>query len=119
MPAHLAQLCLFSADGSSLRRFLEVVSGQMEHDDGRLVSFHMGQGPSTVAHHPPAGELEEGDLLVTLQVAGPADVDRVHQALLRSGLTVDDAPESTEWGWRLFYYRAAEHLVFEVGAPVG
>ena len=117
MPAHLAQVCLFSAATSDLRRFLEIVSGQVEHDDGRLVSFHMGQGPSTVAHHPPAGELGEGDLLVTLQVARPDEVDRVHRALLQAGLRVEDAPETTEWGWRLFYYRAAPQLVFEVGSP--
>lgn len=118
MPAHLAQVCLFSSEGSAMRRFMEIVSGQMEHDDGRLVSFHMGVGPSTVAHHPPAGDLGENDVLVTLQVAQPRDVDAVFSAMQRSGIPMDDAPETTDWGWRLFYYRPAPHLVFEVGAPV-
>ncbi len=119
MSARLAQVCLFSAEGGPLRRFLEVISGQLEHDDGQLLSFHMGAGPATVAWHAPAGELGEGDLVVTLSVPRPADVDRLHRALLDAGLSLDDAPESTEWGWRLFWYRAAPHLVFEVGAPLG
>ena len=119
VPLRLAQVCLFSTSGSALRRFLEVVSGHVEHDDGRLVSFHMGVGPVTMAHHPPAGYLQDEDILVTLQVPSPADVDAIYLALLRLNLIVDDAPESTDWGWRLFYFRAAAHLVFEVGAPIG
>lgn len=118
MPAHLAQVCLFAAEGTAMRRFLQIVSGQMEHDDGRLVSFHMGTGPSTVAQHPPAGDLAEGDVLVTLQVSRPEAVDAVYASLRSAGLSVEDAPESTEWGWRIFYYRAAPKLVFEVGAPI-
>lgn len=117
MPAHLAQVCLFGSDGSALRRFCQVVSGQLEFDDGRLVSFHMGA--STVAHQPPAGELDEGDVLVTLQVGSPAEVDRLYNQLVASKVPVDDQPENTEWGWRLFYFRASPHLVFEVGAPLG
>ncbi len=116
MPAHLAQVCLFKTDGTQLRRFCEIVSGQVEIDNGSLLSFHMGA--STVAHHPPAGELGEDDVLVTLQVATPHDVDRIYNALLTSGVQVDDRPEDTPWGWRLFYFRAARHLLFEVGAPV-
>lgn len=115
MPAHLAQVCLFSHDGGALRNFCNVVSGQVEIDNGSLLSFHMGA--STVAHHPPAGDLGDGDVLVTLQVASPDEVDRIHQALVRSGTKVDDAPEDTDWGWRIFYFRAAPQLVFEVGAP--
>lgn len=118
MPANLAQVCLFSEDGSPLRQFLDTVSAQVEHDDGRLVSFHMGVGPSTVAHHPPAGDLGEGDVLVTLQVGRPEEVDAVHEALIQAGLAIRDRPETTDWGWRLFYFRAARHLVFEVGSPV-
>lgn len=45
-------------------------------------------------------------------------MDRIHLSLRKSGLKVDDSPEDTEWGWRLFYFRAAPHLVFEVGAPL-
>jgi hypothetical protein len=116
MPAHLAQVCLFKSDGNALRRFCEVVSGKVEIDNGSLLSFHMGA--STVAHHPPAGDLSEDDVLVTLQVATPQEVDRIHRSLMSSGLHVDDHPENTEWGWRLFYFRAAKHLVFEVGAPI-
>lgn len=116
MPAQLAQVCLFSQDGSQLRRFLEVTSGQIEIDNGSLLSFHMGA--ATVAHHPPEGDIEEDDVLVTLQVASPADVDRIYQQLVRAKLSVDDEPEDTEWGWRLFYFRAAPHLLFEVGAPL-
>ena len=116
MPAHLAQVCLFKSDGTNLRRFCEVVSGQVEIDNGSLLSFHMGN--STVAHHPPAGELEEDDVLVTLQVATPQEVDRIYNALVASRLQVDDQPENTDWGWRLFYFRAAKHLLFEVGAPL-
>ncbi len=116
MPAQLAQVCLFQNDGQALRTFCQVVSGQVEVDNGSLLSFHMGS--STVAHHPPFGELREGDVLVTLQVATPSEVDRIHRALAASRLRVDDQPENTEWGWRLFYFRAAPHLVFEVGAPI-
>jgi hypothetical protein len=116
MPAQLAQVCLFQNDGSALRRFCQVVSGQVEIDNGSLLSFHMGG--ATVAHHPPAGDLAEGDVLVTLQVAKPGDVDRIHRALRDSRLRVDDNPENTEWGWRIFYFRAGPHLVFEVGAPL-
>ena len=116
MPAHLAQVCLFKNDGNALRRFCDVVSGRVEIDNGSLLSFHMGA--STVAHHPPAGELGEDDVLVTLQVATPTEVDRIFRALVSNGLRVDDQPENTEWGWRLFYFRAARHLVFEVGAPI-
>ena len=85
-------------------------------DNGSLMSFHMGG--ATVAHHPPAGDLGENDVLVTLQVATPAEVDRMYQALLANGLQVADQPEDTEWGWRLFYFRAAPNLVFELGAPL-
>ena len=116
MPAHLAQVCLFSADGTKLRRFCEVLSGQVEVDNGSLLSFHMGA--STVAHHPPVEALSENDILVTLQVQDALTVDRVHRMLRASGLVVDDKPEDTEWGWRLFYFRVAPHLVFEVGAPL-
>lgn len=76
-------------------------------------------GASTVAHHPPVDALEDDDVLVTLQVPDALTVDRVHRTLVASGLPVDDHPEDTEWGWRLFYFRAAPHLVFEVGAPLG
>ena len=116
MAAHLAQVCLFKIDGNALRRFCQVVSGRVEIDNGSLLSFHMGH--STVAHHPPAGELSEDDVLVTLQVSTPAEVDRIYRSLVQSGLKVDDQPENTDWGWRLFYFRAAKHLVFEVGAPI-
>ncbi len=118
MPAHLAQVCLFKDDGNALRRFCDIVSGQVELDNGSLLSFMMGAGPSTVAHHPPAGDLKEDDVLVTLQVAQPQEVDRIYGALQRAQLSVDDSPEDTEWGWRIFYFRAAPHLVFEVGAPL-
>lgn len=117
MAAHLAQVCLFKGDGRALRRFCEVVSGHVEIDNGSLLSFHMGA--STVAHHPPAGDLAEDDVLVTLQVGTPREVDGIYNALVASGLRVDDHPENTTWGWRLFYFRAAKHLVFEVGAPIG
>ena len=116
MPAQLAQVCLFKKDGAALRRFCEITSGQLEIDNGSLLSFHMGA--ATVAHHPPQGELHEDDVLVTLQVASPKDVDRIYQQLVRSSLRVDDEPEDTDWGWRVFYYRAASHLLFEVGAPL-
>lgn len=116
MPAQLAQVCLFKDDGSALRRFCEIVSGRVEIDNGALLSFHMGG--ATVAHHPPVGDIREDDVLVTLQVASPAEVDRIYQQLTRSKLKIDDAPEDTEWGWRLFYFRAATHLMFEVGAPL-
>lgn len=117
MGAHLAQVCLFKNDGSALRRFCEVVSGKVEIDNGSLLSFHMGT--STVAHHPPAGDLSENDVLVTLQVGSPKEVDRIFAQLVRSKLALDDEPEDTEWGWRVFYFRAAPHLLFEVGAPLG
>lgn len=116
MPAQLAQVCLFQSDGSALRKFCEIVSGQVEINNGSLLSFHMGG--ATVAHHPPAGELGENDVLVTLQVASPKEVDRVHQSLVRAKLHVDDQPEDTEWGWRLFYFRVSPSLLFEVGAPL-
>lgn len=116
MAANLAQVCLFSSDGGPLKRFCEVVSGQVEIDNGELLSFHMGG--STVAHHRPLGMLAEGDVLVTLQVDTGRSVDRIYGSLLRSGLTLDDEPEDTEWGWRVFYFRAAKHLLFEVGAPL-
>lgn len=117
MPAHLAQVCLFSQKGDVVRRFCDVVSGQVEIDNGSLLSYHMGA--STVAHHPPAGDLAEGDVLVTLQVGSPAEVDTLHRQLTQSQLPLDDHPENTDWGWRLFYFRAGPHLVFEVGAPLG
>lgn len=116
MPAHLAQVCLFAEDDTTIRRFCEVVSGHVEMDNGSLLSFHMGA--STVAHHPPVDALAEGDVLVTLQVEDATAVDRVHGSLRASGLAVDDQPENTDWGWRLFYFRVAPHLVFEVGAPL-
>lgn len=116
MPAQLAQVCLFKSDGSSLKRFCEIVSGSVEIDNGSLLSFHMG--PATVAHHPPTGDLGEDDVLVTLQVASPKEVDRIYHQLVRAKLQVDDEPEDTEWGWRLFYFRAGRHLLFEVGAPI-
>jgi hypothetical protein len=116
MPADLAQVCLFKRDGSALKRFCEIVSGSIEIDNGTLLSFHMGH--ATVAHHPPAGDLGEDDVLVTLQVKTPKDVDRIYAQLVRAKLEVDDEPEDTEWGWRLFYFRAARHLMFEVGAPL-
>jgi len=117
MPAHLAQVCLFSGNDTALRRFCDVVSGQIEVDNGSLLSYHMGA--SAVAHHPPAGELAEGDVLVTLQVSTPSEVDAIYQRLVNSKLSLDDQPENTDWGWRLFYFRAGPHLVFEVGAPLG
>jgi hypothetical protein len=116
MSAHLAQVCLFKKDGAQLKRFCEVLSGEVELANGALTSFVMGA--SSVAHHPPAGELGEGDVLVTLQLASAAEVDRIHAALRAARLELDDAPEDTDWGWRLFYFRAAPHLVFEVGAPL-
>ena len=116
MPAHLAQVCLFSNKGKAIRDFCQVVSGQVEIDNGSLLSYHMGA--STVAHHPPAGDLGDGDVLVTLQVGSPQEVDQIHKDLVQSGQKVDDSPEDTEWGWRLFYFRPAPHLVFEVGAPL-
>jgi hypothetical protein len=116
MPAHLAQVCLFKRDASALRRFCEITSGKVEIDNGTLLSFIMGG--STVAMHPPQGELAEDDVLVTLQVATPAEVDRLHRQLVDARLNVDEEPESTDWGWRLFYFRAAPHLVFEIGAPL-
>lgn len=116
MSAHLAQVCLFAEDGSKLRRFCEILSGQVEVDNGSLLSFHMGA--SAVAHHPPVEALSDNDVLVTLQVQDALTVDQVHGTLLASGLAVDDQPVDTEWGWRLFYFRVAPHLVFEVGAPL-
>ncbi len=117
MPAHLAQVCLFSQRRDPLKRFCDIVSGQVEINNGSLLSYHLGA--SSVAHHPPAGDLAEGDVLVTLQVESPRVVDEIHRRLLESQLPLDDHPENTEWGWRLFYFRAAPHLVFEVGAPLG
>ncbi|MCK6546396.1 VOC family protein [Myxococcota bacterium] len=116
MAAQLAQVCLFKNDGAALRRFCDVVSGQLEIDNGELLSFHMGA--ATVAHHAPVGDLREDDVLVTLQVASREEVDRIYAQLKRSNVRIDDEPEDTEWGWRIFYYRAARHLVFEVGAPL-
>lgn len=116
MAAQLAQVCLFKKDGGVLRRFCEIASGQLEIDNGTLLSFHMGT--ATVAHHPPQGDLAEDDVLVTLQVASPKEVDRIYRELQRSKLRVDDEPEDTEWGWRVFYFRAAKHLLFEVGSPL-
>src|SRR6185295_17337088 len=107
----LAQVCLFKNDGLVLRRFCEIVSGNVEIDNGELLSFHMGT--STVAHHKPVGVLGEEDVLVTLQVDNPPEVDRIYRALIRAGLRVDDQPEDTDWGWRVFYFRAAAHLYFE------
>jgi hypothetical protein len=115
MAARLAQVCLFKGDGSALRRFCEVARAPVEVDNGELTSFLMGG--AAVAHHPPAGILGEDDVLVTLEVESPAEVDRMHAQLVRAGLEVDDEPEDTEWGWRVFYYRAGKHLYFEVGAP--
>ncbi len=115
MATRLAQVCSFQEDGRALRRFFEITSGKVEVDNGELLSFHMGS--ASVAHHPPAGMLEEGDVLVTLEVDTPREVDRIHALLLAGGLEVDDEPEDTDWGWRVFYFRASEHLIFEVGAP--
>jgi hypothetical protein len=115
MPARLAQVCLFRNDGETLRRFCDIVSGQVEIDNGELLSYHMGG--STIAHHPPMGMLGENDVLVTLEVESPRMVDRIFANLLRAGLNVDDEPEDTDWGWRVFYFKAAPHLYFEVGAP--
>lgn len=117
MPANLAQVCLFNTNGDPLKRFCQIVSGQVEIDNGSLLSFHMGH--ATVAHHPPSGDLGENDVLVTLQVSTPQEVDRIYNQLLAAKLRVDDQPEDTEWGWRLFYFRPAPHLIFEVGAPTG
>lgn len=119
MPIRLAQTCAFATDVRALRRFLEVVSGELEHDDGNLLSFRTGAGPTTVAAHPPAGDLAEGDVLVTLEASEPAEVDALHRQLVAAGVPVDDTPETTGWGYRLFYYRAGPHLVFEIGAPAG
>lgn len=115
MATRLAQVCLFKEDGRALQRFCQIVSGRVEIDNGELLSFHMGN--ASVAHHRPAGVLAEDDVLVTLEVDGPAVVDRVYGSLLSAGLRVDDEPEDTEWGWRVFYFRAGKHLLFEVGAP--
>ena len=110
----LAQVCLFKNDGTAIRRFLERVSGRVEIDNGQLLSYHMGA--ATVAHHPPAGVLGEDDVLVTLQAASVEEVDRIYNSLLQAGLRIDDRPEDTEWGWRVFYYKAGAHLYFEIGA---
>jgi uncharacterized glyoxalase superfamily protein PhnB len=115
MATRLAQVCLFKEDGRALRRFCEITSGRVEVDNGELLSFHMGT--ASVAHHKPAGVLAENDVLVTLEVDGPQAVDRIYASLLSAGLNVDDEPEDTDWGWRVFYFRAGEHLLFEVGAP--
>jgi uncharacterized glyoxalase superfamily protein PhnB len=56
-------------------------------------------------------------VLVTIQVGDAREVDRIHANLLRAGLSVEDDPEDTDWGWRVFYFQAAPHLFFEVGAP--
>jgi uncharacterized glyoxalase superfamily protein PhnB len=116
MAAKLAQVCLFAEDGRALRRFCEVISGKLEIDTGELVSFNFGN--ASVAHHRPQGMLEEGDVLVTIEVANAGMVDRIYQILAESGLVIDDEPEDTDWGWRVFYFRAAEHLFFELGAPI-
>ena len=115
MAARLAQVCLFKEDGRALRRFCEVLSGRVEVDNGELVSFHFGG--ATVAHHRPAGMLEEEDVLVTIEVDSAKAVDAMYASLVAGGLEIDDHPEDTDWGWRVFYFRAAEHLFFEVGAP--
>ena len=115
MSTRLAQVCLFKEDGRALRRFCEITSGRVEVDNGELLSFHMGS--AAVAHHKPSGVLAENDVLVTLEVDGPTAVDQIYASLLSAGLNVDDEPEDTDWGWRVFYFRAAEHLLFEVGAP--
>lgn len=115
MLAQLAQVCLFSHDAAVLRRFCDVVSGELEGDNGRLRSCNMGA--ASVAHHPPAGELAEGDVWVTLQVAEPAQVDTLHREQAAARIPLDDHPEDTKWGWRSVYCRVAPHLVFEVGAP--
>ncbi len=114
MPAHLAQVCLFKANGDVLRRFCDIVSGDVEHDDGNLLSYHMGG--ATVAHHPPMGMLGENDVMVTVQVESKDRVDKLYHQLVRAGLHVDDEPEDTEWGWRVFYFKVSPHLYFEVGA---
>jgi hypothetical protein len=114
--AQLAQVCLFKSDASALKKFCDIVSGRVEINNGQLLSYHMGN--ATVAHHPPTGDLREDDVLVTLQVASPKEVDRIFQLLKRAKLSVDDEPEDTDWGWRLFYFRAAPHLMFEIGAPI-
>ena len=116
MAARLAQVCLFKNDGDALRKFCDVVSGDIEIDNGDLLSYHMGP-QTTVAHHPPMGMLGEDDVLVTIQVDTARQVDRIHASLVRAGLEVDDDPEDTDWGWRVFYFQAAPHLYFEVGAP--
>gem|GEM_PF-2249721 len=119
MAVNLAQVCLFKQNGETIRQFCDVVSGDLEMDDadaGGLLSYRMGN--ATVAHHPPMGELSENDVLVTLQVDNPRAVDRIFAGLLRVGLHVDDQPEDTEHGWRVFYFRAAPNLLFEVGAPL-
>ena len=116
MAPHLAQVCLFRRDGSALKHFLEIVSGKIEIDNGSLLSFHVGS--STIAHHPPSGELEENDVLVTVEVDSPEEVNRLHRDLRNAKLDIDDAPEDTEWGWRIFYFRASPNLIFEVGAPL-
>ena len=117
MPTHLAQVCLFSERGDLLKRFCDVVSGQVDIDNGSLISYRVGG--SAVACHPPAGDLADDDVLVTLQVGSPQEVDDIYSRLSASQLPLDDHPEDTEWGWRIFYFRAAPHLVFEIGAPLG
>ena len=45
MSAHLAQVCLFKNNGEKLRQFCDVVSGDVELDDGDaggLLSYRMG-----------------------------------------------------------------------------
>jgi hypothetical protein len=116
MNARLAQVCLFKHDGTALRRFCDLVSGEVETDDGDLLSYRMGG--ASVAHHPPMGDLEEDDVLVTLEAVNSANVDGIYAKLERAGLVIDDQPEDTEWGYRVFYFRAAPHLVFEIVAPL-
>ncbi|MBI4816479.1 MAG: hypothetical protein HY791_09475 [Deltaproteobacteria bacterium] len=116
MAVRLAQVLLFHRDGSKLKRFCDVVSGRVEIDTGTLLSYFMGA--ATVAHHPPEGMFGEGDVAVTIEVDTPEEVDRLYASLIRAGLEINEPPENTDWGWRNFYYRVAERLVFEVGAPL-
>ena len=117
MATRLAQVLLFKNDGSNLKRFCDVVSGNVEIDTGTLLSYHMG--PATVAHHPPIGTFGEDTVAVTLEVDRPEEVDRLYASLISAGLSVDEPPEDTTWGWRNFYFRVSDRLVFEIGAPIG
>lgn len=117
MAVRLAQACLFTRSDRGLRKFLEVVSSELEHDDGQLVSFRTGKGPTTVASHPPVGDFEEGDVVLTIEAGSPKEVDAVHRRLVAAGIPVADAPETTEWGYHLFHHRVSSTLVFEVSAP--